>query len=159
MGAGRLSGHGGQSRSARAFIESASIEKISHLCVDSLAAGLDNARLESAEGYSSGQRGQTVNLLAYAYVGSNPTPSTSLQRWSAVGKSMAGTARALVVRPAQEGTQYRDSKIRTVLGRRTVRIFLRHIKPAQEVHQRNAMQKVLRGRTKAQFKNAGVVQR
>src|ERR1700704_5910324 len=29
------------------------------------------------EGYPSGQRGQTVNLLAYAFVGSNPTPSTS----------------------------------------------------------------------------------
>jgi hypothetical protein len=25
-------------------------------------------------GYSSGQRGQTVNLLAYAYGGSNPSP-------------------------------------------------------------------------------------
>ena len=31
----------------------------------------------SAEGYPSGQRGQTVNLLAYAFVGSNPTPSTT----------------------------------------------------------------------------------
>ena len=28
-------------------------------------------------GYSSGQRGQTVNLLAYAYEGSNPSPTTS----------------------------------------------------------------------------------
>ena len=27
-------------------------------------------------GYSSGQRGQTVNLLAYAFGGSNPPPST-----------------------------------------------------------------------------------
>jgi hypothetical protein len=27
------------------------------------------------EGYPSGQRGQTVNLLAHAFVGSNPTPS------------------------------------------------------------------------------------
>ena len=27
-------------------------------------------------GYSSGQRGLTVNQLAYAYVGSNPTPPT-----------------------------------------------------------------------------------
>ena len=35
---------------------------------------------EAVEGYSSGQRGQTVNLLAYAYVGSNPTPSTILFR-------------------------------------------------------------------------------
>ena len=29
------------------------------------------------EGYSSGQRGQTVNLLTNVYVGSNPTPSTT----------------------------------------------------------------------------------
>lgn len=28
------------------------------------------------EGYPSGQRGQTVNLLAYAFGGSNPPPST-----------------------------------------------------------------------------------
>jgi hypothetical protein len=32
--------------------------------VDSQVGGLDNSRLVSAEGYSSGQRGQTVNLLA-----------------------------------------------------------------------------------------------
>ncbi len=32
--------------------------------VDSRLGQLDNARLVSAEGYSSGQRGQTVNLLA-----------------------------------------------------------------------------------------------
>ena len=35
-----------------------------------------------AEGYPSGQREQTVNLPAYAFVGSNPTPSTtSGDRW------------------------------------------------------------------------------
>jgi hypothetical protein len=28
-------------------------------------------------GYSSGQRGQTVNLLAYAFEGSNPSPTTT----------------------------------------------------------------------------------
>ena len=32
---------------------------------------------ERPEGYPSGQRGQTVNLLAYAFGGSNPPPSTS----------------------------------------------------------------------------------
>ena len=31
-------------------------------------------------GYSSGQRGQTVNLLAYAYEGSNPSPTTTFFR-------------------------------------------------------------------------------
>ena len=30
-------------------------------------------------GYSSGQRGQTVNLLAYAFQGSNPCPTTNHQ--------------------------------------------------------------------------------
>ena len=30
-------------------------------------------------GYSSGQRGQTVNLLAYASEGSNPSPTTTLK--------------------------------------------------------------------------------
>src|SRR5687768_878969 len=34
----------------------------------------------SLEGYPSGQRGQTVNLLAYAFGGSNPPPSTSFRR-------------------------------------------------------------------------------
>src|SRR5690242_19938843 len=33
---------------------------------------------QESEGYPSGQRGQTVNLLAYAFGGSNPPPSTSL---------------------------------------------------------------------------------
>ena len=28
-------------------------------------------------GYPSGQRGQTVNLLAYAFIGSNPIPTTT----------------------------------------------------------------------------------
>jgi hypothetical protein len=36
----------------------------------------DNVRFRS-EGFPSGQRGQTVNLLAYAFEGSNPSPSTS----------------------------------------------------------------------------------
>src|SRR6266480_2890975 len=30
-----------------------------------------------AVGYPSGQRGQTVNLLAYAFAGSNPAPTTT----------------------------------------------------------------------------------
>src|SRR5690606_2774765 len=33
---------------------------------------------ERPEGYPSGQRGQTVNLLAYAFGGSNPPPSTKI---------------------------------------------------------------------------------
>ena len=38
--------------------------------------GLFHRLTVSAEGYPSGQRGQTVNLLAYAFGGSNPPPST-----------------------------------------------------------------------------------
>ena len=38
--------------------------------------GLFHRQSVSAEGYPSGQRGQTVNLLAYAFGGSNPPPST-----------------------------------------------------------------------------------
>ena len=41
-----------------------------------LAAGVHVGRSEDPEGYPSGQREQTVNLPASAYVGSNPTPST-----------------------------------------------------------------------------------
>src|SRR5215475_13644469 len=41
------------------------------------------------EGYPSGQRGQTVNLLAYAFVGSNPTPSTSLESGCSVPLALA----------------------------------------------------------------------
>ena len=40
-------------------------------------AGWASSNLRNPEGYPSGQRGQTVNLLAYAFGGSNPPPSTS----------------------------------------------------------------------------------
>ena len=33
----------------------------------------------SPGGYQSGQMGQTVNLLAYAYGGSNPSPPTQIE--------------------------------------------------------------------------------
>src|SRR5690349_24830266 len=46
--------------------------------IDTLGPRNQNTRLVFAEGYPSGQREQTVNLPAYAFVGSNPTPSTSL---------------------------------------------------------------------------------
>ncbi|KKU64870.1 MAG: hypothetical protein UX87_C0003G0011 [Candidatus Amesbacteria bacterium GW2011_GWA1_47_16] len=35
-------------------------------------------KLLKSPGYSSGQRGRTVNPLAFAYVGSNPAPGTEL---------------------------------------------------------------------------------
>src|SRR5690606_2091854 len=42
-----------------------------------IAGCFTGMQLERPEGYPSGQRGQTVNLLAYAFGGSNPPPSTS----------------------------------------------------------------------------------
>ena len=39
----------------------------------------------SVVGYSSGQRGQTVNLLANAFSGSNPLPTTSFKPTRVVG--------------------------------------------------------------------------
>ena len=40
------------------------------------------------DGYPSGQRGLTVNQLAQAFVGSNPTPSTTERlEWRAVGSA------------------------------------------------------------------------
>src|ERR1700733_13764254 len=51
-----------------------------------------------AEGYPSGQREQTVNLPAYAFVGSNPTPSTMRGqtrdrqiRWSGLSTSVSSS--------------------------------------------------------------------
>src|SRR5690349_13360680 len=44
--------------------------------VDTSGAARENSR-SLLEGYPSGQRGQTVNLLAYAFGGSNPPPSTN----------------------------------------------------------------------------------
>src|SRR5690625_7221553 len=48
-----------------------------HATVDSSARSGENGR-SLLEGYPSGQRGQTVNLLAYDFGGSNPPPSTIL---------------------------------------------------------------------------------
>ena len=45
-------------------------------CIDTPLPRNQNTRLVFAEGYPSGQREQTVNLPAYAFEGSNPSPST-----------------------------------------------------------------------------------
>ena len=47
------------------------------------SARAENFRAPCPVGYSSGQRGQTVNLLAYAFDGSNPSPTTkvSVKGW------------------------------------------------------------------------------
>src|ERR1700737_684808 len=52
-------------------------------CIDTPGTRNQNTRLVFAEGYPSGQREQTVNLPAYAFVGSNPTPSTTHRPGSA----------------------------------------------------------------------------
>ena len=38
--------------------------------------------------YQSGQMGQTVNLLAYAFGGSNPSPPTSFFKYAEVAQSI-----------------------------------------------------------------------
>ena len=48
--------------------------------------------METKPGYPSGQRGQTVNLLAQAYVGSNPSPGTSIMSRSELSLSYRETA-------------------------------------------------------------------
>ena len=51
------------------------------------------------EGYPSGQRGQTVNLLAYAFGGSNPPPSTS--RGCAVPFHLGGSSSMVELQPSK----------------------------------------------------------
>ena len=51
------------------------------------------------EGYPSGQRGQTVNLLAYAFGGSNPPPSTSFKKCKKVCRGGFEPPREMAVRP------------------------------------------------------------
>ena len=48
-------------------------------------------------GYPSGQRGQTVNLLAHAYIGSNPIPSTCAIL-AQFPDAQSGEPRVLIVR-------------------------------------------------------------
>ena len=66
----------------------AGLRTILRVDIDSRARGRQNYGLfgrrqrrsgSGKEGYPSGQRGQTVNLLAYAFGGSNPPPSTSFE--------------------------------------------------------------------------------
>src|SRR3546814_15798607 len=58
-----------------------------------------------AEGYSSGQRGQTVNLLTNVYGGSNPPPSTSIRvgRGARIGTSDMSDARRAWLRTFRFG--------------------------------------------------------
>ena len=48
-------------------------------------------------GYPSGQRGQTVNLLAYAFAGSNPAPTTTFFRQPSPFLSAGKTRIAAVI--------------------------------------------------------------
>src|SRR6185312_14122202 len=54
---------------------------------------------KNSEGYPSGQRGQTVNLLAYAFGGSNPPPSTSFKRYKCFVEVDANHRIRMAVRP------------------------------------------------------------
>src|SRR5688500_6143554 len=63
----RESGHC-EKRQSMSLLRDAGAQGISSACA---AAGAF-----IVVGYPSGQRGQTVNLLAYAFTGSNPVPTT-----------------------------------------------------------------------------------
>src|ERR1041384_8333844 len=78
------------------------ISKCRARLIDTLGPRNQNTRLVFAEGYPSGQREQTVNLPAYAFEGSNPSPSTNRGSWARFRRKQAGflglrTARAGVV--------------------------------------------------------------
>ena len=47
---------------------------------------------DKSVGWPSGQRQQTVNLPTFVYVGSNPTPTTTLSTMSHTSLSRAGVA-------------------------------------------------------------------
>ena len=47
-------------------------------------------------GYRSGQPGQTVNLLAYAFDGSNPSPTTRLRQSASAGQAPLNTGALLI---------------------------------------------------------------
>ena len=49
--------------------------------------------------YPSGQRGQTVNLLAYAFGGSNPPLPTIVTNAACAGSTVGGLSQTRVVRP------------------------------------------------------------
>ena len=49
--------------------------------------------------YQSGQMGQTVNLLAYAFGGSNPSPPTLPRGSSSVGRALAFQAKGREFEP------------------------------------------------------------
>jgi hypothetical protein len=68
-----------------------------------LASSVRRGLLSRLEGCPSGQREQAVNLPAYAYVGSNPTPSTGLllSASGAVGASSAGVAQLVERQPSK----------------------------------------------------------
>ena len=71
-------------------------------------------KLRGKGGYQSGQMGQTVNLLAYAFGGSNPSPPTEKCGSSSVGRALAFQAKGrefeprlpLKIRPCSSGVEH-----------------------------------------------------
>src|SRR6266702_5032588 len=55
-------------------VQSLNLRVLSGFCLNPRSRGIGLR----AVGYPSGQRGQTVNLLAHAFAGSNPSPTTIL---------------------------------------------------------------------------------
>ncbi len=62
-----------------------------------------------SEGYPSGQRGQTVNLLAYAFGGSNPPPSTSYKMCKTFPEVGSNHRNGMQVRPIRRSESERDA--------------------------------------------------
>src|SRR6185312_16387550 len=73
----RLGRRGDRPGGAAGALRAHPASKYRATCIDTRGAENQNTRLVFAEGYPSGQREQTVNLPAYAFEGSNPSPSTT----------------------------------------------------------------------------------
>ena len=69
-------GTGGGRRTNRGFREK-TLEPRAAVPIHCRPVPWDGVRTAGV-GYPSGQRGQTVNLLAYAFTGSNPVPTTTV---------------------------------------------------------------------------------
>ena len=95
--------------------------------------------------YPSGQRGQTVNLLAYAFGGSNPPlPTTSNRAWPGTGKR--GNSSAVERQPSKLGVAGSNpvSRSRFVTGARSVRQTGRAMNfPGGNAHVAQAAERVL----------------
>gem|GEM_PF-3672486 len=73
-------------------------------------------RPETSEGYPSGQRGQTVNLLAYAFGGSNPPPSTMGDQQAGIEDLELGYGREISMQNRKGALRFGQPSVRTTIG-------------------------------------------